>query len=210
MGRIVKNRILIVSATAAALAAAPHQAAAQASPYIGQIQWFGYNFCPKNWAPAQGQLLPIAQNTALFSILGTTYGGDGRSTFGLPDLSGRMTIAAGAAPGLSNYALGQKSGVTTTTLSLPQMPAHSHSGTLTATLRAVATNGNSADPTGRVLAAGQRVYHAPPTTVTMHPSSVQATATLSPVGGGQSFDDRQPYLGMIACVALVGTFPPRS
>ena len=100
-------------------------------PFIGQIQPFAFNFAPRNWALCDGQLLPISQNTALFSLIGTTYGGDGRTTFGLPDLRGRVPIHQGHGPGLSSYVIGQTGGSATNTLTQAQMPSHTHTATPT-------------------------------------------------------------------------------
>lgn len=209
----MRHRILTVSAALAAAAAlAPQQASAQTEPYLGTIQWFGYNFCPRGWAAADGSLISISSNTALFSLLGVNYGGDGRATFALPDLRGRAAIGVGQGPGLSPYVQGEQSGSETRTLSLAQMPAHTHATTVSATLRASPANGDNADPTGRVLANGRtaRVYGAPPTSVAMEASSVAVTTTVSPAGGGQPFGVRDPYLGMTACIATQGIFPPRN
>src|SRR5512140_216933 len=112
------------------------------TPFIGEIVMFAGNFAPRSWALCNGQLLPIAQNTALFSILGTTYGGDGRTTFALPDLRGRVPVHPGQGPGLSNYVLGEMAGTENTTLLINNMPAHNH------TLNAVSDAGDTAAPAG--------------------------------------------------------------
>lgn len=201
-------------ATAALLGAAlaPQHAAAQAEPFIGTVQWFGYNFCPRGWSAADGSILSIASNTALFALLGTNYGGNGTTTFALPDLRGSSPVGVGQGPGLSNYSLGQQTGSETATLNAGNLPAHSHQGTLTATLRASSANGDSAAPEGRVLANGRtaRVYAAPPATVAMDASSVSVASTpTGSAGNGLPFDNRQPFLGMTACIAVSGIFPPR-
>jgi microcystin-dependent protein len=207
----MRFRFAAMAAALSCVAFAPQQAAAQAVPYLSTIQWFGSNFCPVGWASAEGQLISIASNTALFSLLGTTYGGDGRTTFALPDLRGRSPLGVGQGPGLSNYTLGEQAGDRTVTLNAQNLPQHSHPASLTATLRASSANGDSADPSGRVLANGRtaRVYNAPPANVAMDASSVTVQTSSSPQGAGQPFDNSQPYLGMIACIATQGIFPPR-
>lgn len=207
----MRIRFAAVAAALSCVAVAPHEAAAQSEPYLGTVQWFGTNFCPRFWQQADGSLLSISQNSALFALLGTNYGGDGRSTFRLPDLRGRAPIGWDQGPGLSSYAIGQQGGAENVTLIPQNLPAHAHQGSLSATLRASTATGDSADPSGRVLANGRtaRFYGAPPTTVAMDASSVTAQISTSPAGSGQPFDNRQPYLGMTACIATQGIFPPR-
>lgn len=190
---------------------------AAADPLLGEVMWFAGNFCPRGWASADGQLLAISQNSALFSLLGTMYGGDGRTTFGLPDLRGRVAVNAGQGPGLVNYSQGQKVGQEFTT----QVPAHSHSlgNGVTATLNAngstASLENNVASPSGNMLANGQRAatYGPQPTepgdSVSLHPSSVSVTgATQS--AGQTNVDIRQPTLALKACIALQGIYPSRS
>jgi len=174
------------------------------SPFIGQIQIFGFNFAPRGWAFCDGQLLSIASNTALFSLLGTTYGGDGRTTFGLPDLRGRVPIHPGTGPGLSPVSWGQRGGAQTRQLSVSNMPAHTH----TATLHATSTNGNQTGPTDHILAGDPREdqYSNATPNVTMSPSSI----TMAPAGASQVIDIRDPYLGVYFSIALVGVFPSRN
>lgn len=175
-------------------------------PFIGQIQAFGFNFAPRGWAKCDGQLLPIAQNDALFSLLGTQFGGDGRTTFGLPDLRGRIAINQGSGPGLSTYRIGQKGGNETThltTANLPNIPVRVSSANATKT---TATAGSSiATPgatDGRSFAATQGFNDATPD-VTLNPASA---------GGGSSapFNNIQPYTCVNFCIALVGIYPSRN
>ena len=169
-------------------------------PLLGQIQAFGFNFAPRGWAFCNGQLLPISQNQALFALLGTTYGGDGRTTFGLPDLRGRVSFAFGSGPGLSNYVIGEKGGAETVTLNTNQIPSHSH------TANAANESANSNRPTGNVLASPEtniyRENQAPDTQ--MHANIIGDT------GGGQSHPNIQPFLVINWCIALDGTFPSRN
>jgi len=171
--------------------------------FIGQIMMFGGNFAPRNWALCDGQLLPIAQHQALFSILGTTYGGDGRTTFGLPDLRGRAPIHAGQGPGLSPYRLGGKGGVETVTLTQSQMPNHTHTASLAASAP-VARGTNSTTPVGSYVADGG--VYATAKNTTMAPDSVALTAT----GGSQAHENRSPFLVVNYIIALEGVFPPRN
>lgn len=207
----MRFRFAAIAAALSCVAFAPQQAAAQSVPYLSTVQWFGFNFCPRGWAQADGSLLQIASNTALFSLLSTQYGGNGRTTFALPDLRGRSSLGVGQGPGLSSYVSGEVTGAQTVTLNPQNLPAHTHTGTLTATLRASSANGDSAAPGGRVLANGRtaRIYGAPPANVAMDASSVALQTAVAPQGQGQPFDNQQPYLGMTACIATQGIFPPR-
>lgn len=169
-------------------------------PFIGMIATFGFNFAPRGWAMCNGQLLPIAQNTALFSLLGTTYGGNGQTTFALPDLRGRVPIHFGQGPGLSNYDLGQVGGTETNTLTVNQMPAHSHP----ATLHASTQPANDTLPTGNYLADGGAYQSA--TNTQMNAGAV----TNGNSGGNQPTPNIQPYLAINTCIALEGIFPSRN
>ena len=179
-------------------------------PFIGQIIMFAGNFAPRGWAFCDGQLLPIAQNTALFSILGTTYGGDGRTSFGLPDLRGRIPLHAGQGPGLTNYTLGQRGGVEQVTVNLQQLPAHNH--TVSVTTNAQSGGGDSSSPSNAVWAqdgvVGAQPYSSSAPNITMRSNAVEANVASS--GGGQSHENRQPYLTINYIIALVGIFPSRS
>jgi microcystin-dependent protein len=173
-------------------------------PFIGEIKMVGFNFAPRGWAFCSGTLLPIAQNTALFSILGTTYGGDGRTTFGLPDLRGRSPMHAGNGPGLSNRTLGQRSGVETVTLTAGQMGSHSHSWQVADELGDLTTPANNAlaqSPTGR---GAYLLYEAGASTATMAPEVV------ADAGSGAAHANIQPALVVNFVIALQGLFPSRN
>ena len=178
--------------------------------YIGQIIMFGGNFAPRNWALCDGQLLAISQFQALFSILGTTYGGDGRTTFGLPDLRGRVAMHPGNGPGLTPRSLGQKSGTETNTLNSLQLPAHSH--TLNnARVRAVSERGDNASPEGNFLAnSGGRdpEFKNSGTQVNMNTGSITGSTDIT--GNNQSVNNIQPYQCVNYVICLTGTFPSRS
>lgn len=174
-------------------------------PTIGEISMFAGNFAPRQWAFCDGQLLAINSNQALFSILGTTYGGDGRTTFGLPDLRGRLPLHVGTGPGLPTYRLGQKGGHASVTLTENQLPQHSH----TATLHGETAAGDKGSPLGNMLAGTTSKPYAAPNAkdnIAMGPESV----TVSAAGGGQPFDSMNPYLGVNFIIALTGQFPSRS
>ena len=175
--------------------------AQQVETFLGEIRMFAGNFAPKGWAFCQGQLLLIAQNQALFALLGTTYGGDGRTTFALPDLRGRAPIGFGQGPGLSYKDLGQQFGTETVTLTTAQMPAHSH------TVNAVTTEGNQNLPTNSLPANTK--------TLDKEYSDANANTTMkatmvNPTGGSQPFGVSQPSLGVNFIIALQGVFPSRN
>jgi microcystin-dependent protein len=180
--------------------------------YLGQIQPFGFNFAPVRWATCQGQILPISQNSALFSLLGVNFGGDGKTTFGLPDLVGSVAIGAGAGSGLSPYVVGESGGVDSVTLGTTEMPAHTHSLTATTAAGTVGTAaGNQlASGTGGGGKGGGGTF-----TVKMYSTNVtKATTTLpptalSPAGGNGAHNNMQPYLAVNFCIALAGVFPQR-
>lgn len=171
-------------------------------PFLGEIRAFGFNFVPRQWALCDGQELQISQNTALFSILGTTYGGDGRSTFGLPDLNGRAPMHPGNGPGLSTRRLGESLGVETVTLTEAQIPSHNHP------LQAVADPGELQAPSSaRSIARSQNGA--------AYAATGGATASLAPealaaTGGGQAHNNMQPSLVVNFCIALDGIFPARA
>ncbi len=169
--------------------------------FIGSIILFGGTFAPRSWAFCQGQILSIAQNSALYSILGTAYGGNGTTTFALPDLRGRVPIHPGQGPGLSNYSLGQSSGSETTTLLSSNMPAHNH------TLNAVTETGNVGAPAGASLAATGALdpeYRIGGTGVGM------AASSIGVAGGSQPHNNMQPYLALNYIICLEGIFPSRN
>ena len=171
-------------------------------PFLAQVQIFPYNFAPRGWAFCNGQLLPIAQNTALFALIGTIYGGDGRTTFGLPNLKGRAVVHPGNGPGLSPVALGQRGGVEDVTLSEAQMASHNHD------LMATTLTANSKAATGRILArsVGAAAYQ---TNTTANLVQMNALA-LQDTGGGGDHNNLQPFLTLNFCIALQGIFPSRS
>ena len=172
-----------------------------ADPFVAEIRIFPFNFAPKGWAWCDGQLMPLSQNTALFSLLGTTYGGNGKSNFALPDLQGRAPMHPGQGPGLSLHDLGETGGSETVSLLESEMPAHSHS--------VMASNQPAEDraPANEILgrSVGASLYQ----TTT---SVIQAMAgqALAPAGGDQPHNNMQPYLTFYFCIALQGVFPPRS
>ena len=159
-------------------------------PFLGEIRIYGFNFAPRSWAACDGQLLPINQNQSLFSLLGTTYGGDGRTTFALPDLRGRAPMHEGSA-----YFLGRKSGEENHTLSLAETPAHTHGG------RASAHAGNSPVPTNNFPGAANNLYRTADNLTALH------AGTVANSGGSQAHNNMQPYLTLNFCIALQGLFP---
>lgn len=168
-------------------------------PFIGQLMLVPYNFAPRGWAFCNGQLLSIAQNTALFSLLGTTYGGDGITTFALPDLRGRAALSSGQGPGLQNYNLGQVGGTETVTLTVAEMPAHSH------LVSATAGDPGQARPSNALLAnINPAGYTGTAANTTMAPSMIQTT------GGSQPHNNLSPYLTLNYVIALEGIFPSRN
>jgi microcystin-dependent protein len=168
-----------------------------ADPFVAEIRMFPFNFAPTGWAFCDGQLMPISQNTALFALLGTTYGGDGKSTFALPDLQGCAPMHPGQGQGLSLRDLGEQSGVESITLLTSEIPFHSH------TITESNDDVNNASPAGRYIGRGNPVYETPAALGTM------AFQTLSPTGGGLPHNNMQPYLTLSFCIALQGVFPPR-
>jgi microcystin-dependent protein len=184
------------------------QAHAQ-SPYLGEIRWVAFNFAPVGWAECNGQLLSVSQNTALFALLGATYGGDGINTFALPDMRGRMPVHNSA-----TIAVGQAGGQEAVTLTVAQLPAHNHLiPALSLTLNASSLEGTSASPAGNVLAATHKElsYHAGPPNVTMAGASgATAPGASEPSGGGQPVPTMPPYLGLKCIIALQGIFPSRN
>lgn len=174
-----------------------------ADPFVAEIRIFPFNFAPKGWAWCDGQLLPLSQNTALFSLLGTTYGGDGKSTFALPNLQGRAPMHPGQGPGLSLRDLGESGGSETVTLLESEIPAHAHA------VRAVSDPGELQVPSSqRALARSQNAQAYQSTTG----QNLVATApeSLAPAGGDAPHNNMQPYLTFHFCIALQGVFPPRT
>ena len=169
--------------------------------YLGEIRMFAGNFPPKGWAFCNGQILPINQNQALFSLLGTTYGGNGQSNFALPDFRGKVPVHFGQGPGLSDYSLGQTGGSETATISIAQMPAHNHK------VNAVTEEGNQNSPTGNLPANTKNLdkeYSAPTPDTTMN------AAMIGKTGGGQPFSIKAPTNTVTFIIALTGIFPMRN
>lgn len=169
-------------------------------PFIGQIQAFGFNFPPQGWAFCDGQLLSIAQNTALFALLGTTYGGNGQTTFALPDLRGRSMVHAGQGPGLSPIVQGQSAGVENVSILIGNMPAHTHNVTVSVNT----ATGEDAVPTNKIASSTNAFSE-----------DVTANAFLGgvnqqPAGGNQPLAIRNPYVGIYHSIALQGIFPSRN
>lgn len=173
-----------------------------ADPFVAEIRIFPFNFVPKGWAACNGQLMPLSQNTALFALLGTTYGGNGKTTFALPDLSDRIPLHPGEGPGLSGHNLGDAGGAREVALTTAEMPAHQHD------LRHAGTAASTATP-------GMTVGFGNAGVAQLYSSAAGALAPLSPsalasVGATQPHENRQPYLALNFCIALQGVFPPRS
>lgn len=177
-----------------------------AEPFIGEIRLFPYNFAPRGWAFCDGQLLPIAENTALFSLIGTIYGGDGRTTMGLPNLEARATLAEGRGPGLSYYRLGERSGTPMVTLSEAQLPTHNHAANA---MRALGTSG---EPSGNLMAGTDNVPTFMPYVrdAATQPKVDMSSSALANSGGSQAHENRQPFLVIPFCIALMGLYPSRS
>ncbi|MFD2724913.1 phage tail protein [Hyunsoonleella rubra] len=170
---------------------------------------FAGNFAPRGWALCQGQLLPISNYQALFSILGTTYGGDGRTTFALPDLRGRAPIHAGTGPGLTPRRLGAKGGAEQVTLSTPQIPNHDHTATTTTQIAVSTDTGTELNADGNHLANHTNGYNATPTDDN-ELAGVSSSTTTTNTGGSQAHDNMQPSITINYIIALVGIFPSRS
>ena len=171
-----------------------------ADPFVAEIRIFPFNFAPRGWAWCDGQLLPLSQNTALFSLLGTTYGGNGKSNFALPDLQGRAPMHPGQGPGLSFHDLGETGGSETVALLESEIPSHSHGWA------ASNSTGIGQSPIDRFLAGGVggiSMYAAPGSLTPL------SSFALTPAGGNQPHNNLQPYLTCYFCIALQGVFPPR-
>lgn len=195
------------------------------NPLLAMLMMFSGNFAPRGWAFCYGQILSIAQNTALFSLLGTTFGGNGQTTFALPDLRGRFPLGTGQGPGLPNINLGEMSGTPTTTLLITNMPAHNH--TATAGSLTVVQSASTAAATTNIPGSGLvpavlptigggpsgttiKGYAPQDNTTTMGSGTVSGSVTVGIAGGSQPFSIMNPYLGMNYCIALQGIFPSRN
>lgn len=204
----------------AALSAAPMlgtSAAAGTTPFIGEIMPTANNFCPRGTMETNGQILPIADYTALYSLLGTLYGGDGVTSFALPDLRGRVAVHAGAGPGLTPVRQGERYGSETHTLVIPEMPAHNHtaSSTASSSLHATTAIGTQQSPDGAQLAElpqGRAFATGATLDSTMDPGSVTTTVetTIQNTGGGVPFSLLQPSLVIRFCIAIEGIYPSRN
>jgi microcystin-dependent protein len=178
------------------------------SPFVAEIRIFGFNFAPTGWAQCNGQLLPISQNTALFSLLGTFYGGDGKSTFALPNLQNSVAINQGQGPGLSLRDLGESGGEQAVTLPLTEMPSHNHSfvcTTANATTAASSGNQPARGFTGNLQGNVQAKMYS-----TVAPNAQMSPNAIGITGSSQPHNNMMPYLTVNFCIALQGVFPPRS
>ena len=164
-------------------------------PFLAEIKMVGFNFAPRGWAFCDGQILPINQNQSLYSLMGTTYGGDGRTSFGLPDLRSRTPVHKG-----KSYQLGQKGGAETVTLTAAEIAPHTH------TAKASSSAGNHPLPTNNVLASATNLYRSPAAATAM----AMRSGTITKAGGGQAHDNVQPFTTLGFCIALQGLFPSRN
>ncbi|MEO0731470.1 MAG: tail fiber protein [Bacteroidota bacterium] len=177
--------------------------------YIGQIMLFGATWAPRQWALCHGQLLPIASNQALFSIIGTIYGGDGRTTFGLPDLRGRVPLGSGNGPGLTDHRIGARGGAETNVLSLAQLPAHAHglaSGSVTIPISE--EDANQGEGAGNYLANGTFYHNSPD--AEYGNGAITLDGNTLPVGQNQAINNQPPFLAMNYIICLQGVFPSRN
>ncbi len=173
-------------------------------PFVAEIRIFPFNFAPKGWAFCDGQILPLSQNTALFSLLGTTYGGDGKSNFALPNMQGNVPMHPGQGPGLSLHDLGETGGSDTVTLLESEIPAHSH------TMMSLPAPADRTAPVGNCIARVQGTS-GPYVPASPAPAPAQmADNAVAPAGGDQPHNNLQPYLTLNFCIALQGVYPPRT
>lgn len=170
------------------------------NPFVGEIRLFGGNFAPVGWALCQGQTMSIAENDVLFNLIGTTYGGNGSTTFNLPNLASRVPVHQGSGPGLSSYVMGEQTGVESVTLTLNQIPVHNH------TVNANAGGASGANPSGMVLASGSA---GPPWFASAQAVSLAASA-LGMDGGNQPHDNMIPFLTINFIISLFGIFPSQN
>ena len=178
-------------------------------PFIGEVKLLAFNFAPRGYALCEGQLLAISTNSALFSLIGTFYGGDGRTTFALPDLRGRMPIGQGQGPGLPDYTIGQRAGSTQKNILTPNMPSHSHSAvTVSVKLPVSSGAGEDSSPAGNYLAASPNDAYTP--VANGFSGNLQVSGETSRAGGDIPLDVMNPYLVMNYSIATVGIFPSRN
>ncbi|NIM48054.1 MAG: phage tail protein [Gemmatimonadales bacterium] len=182
------------------------------TPFIAEIRYFGFNYAPQGWALCQGQLLSIANYSTVYALVGTTYGGDGHTTFGLPDLRGRVAKGQGSGPGRYPRYMGQTGGYDATNLSVANMPSHNHGVTfsLVGTTTCNGEDGGQGSPAGKVLGTGANAY-AGYGSDQMSSGNVAISGTINTAaqGGGQSFDNNGPFLVVNPCIALTGDWPSR-
>lgn len=172
------------------------------SPFVGEIKMFGGNFAPRQYALCNGQLIPISQNTALFSLLGTNFGGDGKTTFALPDLRGRVPVQPGSGPGIRSYSIGEQAGEESVTLIQTEMPAHSHAA------QCNSGKGNSSSPVGKVWAKDKSGLSSGYSTA--QNGSLLSQQALAITGGSQPHNNMQPFVTLNFIIALQGIFPARA
>lgn len=194
-----------------------------ADPYLGEVSIFAGNYAPRDWAYCWGQLMQISENTALFSLLGTYYGGDGRVTFGIPDLRGRSVVGSGQGPGRTPRQIGQYGGYEGVTLSTANMAAHTHpaettvAGTMSGQLKCVTETGTSSNPAGAYISAHAGAFLRSGTVANMNAGGVEvdtgalsATTTVENAGNGQAHENMHPWQAINYIIALQGTYPPRN
>lgn len=174
---------------------------------VGEIRLFAAGFAPKNWSYCNGSLIAIRSNTALFSILGTVYGGDGKTTFGLPNLAGRVALGVGQGPGLSYYAAGEMSGANSVTLTIAEIPPHIHGSSGNVIVPAYSDEGDTNVPTGNILAAKSTMYSTGGGDTNLKPVSFSVATGI--FGNNQPLPLNQPSLGMNYIICMFGTFPQR-
>lgn len=183
--------------------AAPEAASASQDCFLGEVRMFAGNFAPRNWAKSQGQILAISQHQALYSVLGTTYGGDGRQTFALPDLRSRVPVGTGQGPGLSQRRLGDEGGEESHELTVDEMPVHDHALRVRGTH--TPNSERSKTPEDNVLArGGQKIY------TDLAADAEMAPGTVAPEGGSIAHNNMQPFLGMNYIICISGTYPSRN
>mgnify|MGYP001269031817 CR=1 FL=1 len=194
-------RLLSASLLAGALWSGPiSPARADAVPFLGQMMWVPYNFAPLGWMFCDGSLLSISNCDALFSLLGTTYGGDGQTTFALPDMRGKLHLHAGQGPALSNYVQGETGGAETVTLTVGNLPAHTH------TLPVSATSATDMTPSGKMHAATAGNHYS----TAASPTTSLSAATIGNAGGGQPHNNMMPYTTLNCIIAVEGIYPSRN